>query len=200
MHTEISIKTLITLAMTLITKRGWCNLTLQELATEASVPLSEIYHVFPEKRSILTAFSRHIDQAVLAQNMIDDLCDPPRDRLFEILMRRFEILQPYREGIQIIAREWHRDLVPMIMMTPQLIRSMRWMLRLAAIDVETSKGSFLAVAVSALYVRTLRVWLTDQSTDMSRTMAVIDRNLKRLEQWTKPWPSISWAQEVNEAS
>ena len=113
MKTETSTKTLITLAMNLITKRGWCNLTLQELATEASVPLIEIYRVFPEKRSILITFVRHIDQEVLSQNMIDDLSDPPRDRLFEILMRRFEILQPYRESLNMIAQEWYRDLIPM---------------------------------------------------------------------------------------
>ena len=200
MKTETSTKTLITLAMNLITKRGWCNLTLQELATEASVPLIEIYRVFPEKRSILITFVRHIDQEVLSQNMNDDLSDPPRDRLFEILMRRFESLQPYRESLNIIAQEWYRDLIPMIMTAPHFIRSMRWMLHLAAIDLNTPKGSFLTIAVSALYVRTLRVWLTDQSMDMSRTMAVIDRNLKRLEQWTKPWPSIACAQEINETS
>ena len=196
MLTETSIKNLIIVTMNLIIKRGWRNLTLQELAVEASVPLIEIYRVFPEKRSILITFVQHIDQEVLSQNMIDDLSDPPRDRLFEILMRRFESLQPYRESLNMIAQEWYRDLIPMIMTAPHFIRSMRWMLHLAAIDLNTPKGSFLVIAVSALYVRTLRVWLTDQSMDMSRTMAVIDHKLRRLEQWTKPWPSIAYTQDV----
>ncbi len=34
---------------------------------------------------------------------------PPRDRVFELLMRRFEALVPFRPGLRRLARDARRD-------------------------------------------------------------------------------------------
>ena len=46
-----------------------------------------------------------IDRRMLAGAAAGDIDDKPRDRLFDIIMERFDALLPYRDGMKRIARE-----------------------------------------------------------------------------------------------
>ena len=64
------------------------------------VTLADFRDAFPSKGAVLAGFSRRIDRAVLAQDS-DELADEsPRERLFDMLMRRLEAMAPYREGLR----------------------------------------------------------------------------------------------------
>ena len=64
-------------------------------------------------------------------------------------------------------------------------RSMRWMLEAADLSSGGLRGELRVNALYALYLTMLRVWLHDDSDDMARTMAVLDRRLKRLDRLTR---------------
>ena len=67
----------------------------------------------------------------------------------------------------------------------RLRRSMRWMLEAADLSSAGLRGQLRIKALCALYVSMLRVWLHDDSEDMGRTMAVLDRRLRRLDRLTR---------------
>jgi len=80
-----------------------------DIAVAANVPIGEAFAIFPSKQAILTAFRNRIDQTVIAGTELDSLDGAVRDRLFDILMRRLEVLLPWKEGVAAIARDTLRD-------------------------------------------------------------------------------------------
>ena len=57
---------LVNAALHLIADQGWRRLSLAAVAAEAGLPILTLYRTFPSKQAILCAFSRRIDETVLA--------------------------------------------------------------------------------------------------------------------------------------
>ena len=85
-------------ALALAAERGWRDLSLVEIAAAAKLPLSKLYPHYPSKTAILDAFMRRTDAAVLAEETEPE--GSARDRIFDVLMRRFDALQPHRDRSQ----------------------------------------------------------------------------------------------------
>ena len=86
-------------AMHLCETRGWRDLSLGEIAGEAGIPLAELRNSFQSKAQILAAFSRAVDQAVLEKFPAPGP-DTARDRLFDVILTRFEVMQPYKGALR----------------------------------------------------------------------------------------------------
>ena len=169
-------------AMRLAAERGWRDLSLNDIAQAAKLPLSKVYEIYPSKRSILPGFSRMIDAQVLAEaEPAADQGESARDRVFDVLMRRFDALQPYREGIGAILYDLPRQPLTLCGGVRQLQRSMAWMLEAAGLSSAGPRGAVRVRGLAAVYVATLRVWLRDDSADMAKTMATLDAYLRRVE-------------------
>ena len=168
------------------------------VAAEAGLPILTLYRAFPSKPAILCGFSRRIDEAVLA-NSFDggapgqaaaEEDERPRDRVFDLLMRRFDALQPYREALEVLGRELPTDPAAALGAGVGLLRSIGWTLEAAGIST-TGLGGIVAVKLTAAaYLATLRVWLRDDSPDLAPTMAALDRRLRGIERWfgSGRWP------------
>ena len=169
-------------ALALAAERGWSGLSLAEIAAEAKLPLSKVYPHFASKQEILAAFSRRIDAAVLAEELdADDLEESARDRLFDVMMRRFDALQPHKAALANILYDGLRNPLDGLAGAPQLARSLRWMLEAAGIGTGGVKGALRVKGLAAIYLATLRVWLRDDSPDLAKTMAALDGHLRRAE-------------------
>ena len=93
-------------AMRLAATSGWAGLSLGQIADEAGVTLAEFRKRFPTKTHILVAFTRAADDAVLAKMPEATAGDAgERDRLFDVLMTRFEIMAPYKAGLKRIKAD-----------------------------------------------------------------------------------------------
>lgn len=107
----------------------------------------------------------------------------PRDRLFDLLMRRFDALQPYRPALSVLARELPTDPCTAFLAGGRLLRSMAWMLEAGGIATAGIGGAIAVRLAAAAYLATFRVWLRDESTDLGPTMAALDRRLRGIERW-----------------
>lgn len=179
--TGIDTDRVIDAAMELAAQKGWEQVSLLDIAQKAGVPLSRLYGRFPGKQEVLAAFSHRVDEAVLAEQAGEDLEEPARDRLFDILMLRFDHLQPHREAIRSILDAYRRDPLLALGGLRQLHRSMRWMLEAANLSSSGLRGELRVEALCAIYAATLRTWLEDDSADMAKTMASLDGLLRRIE-------------------
>ena len=56
--------------------------------------------MFGSTIAILAAHMKEIDRAVLAGGSADMADEPPRERLFDVLMRRLEALDPHKAAIR----------------------------------------------------------------------------------------------------
>lgn len=169
--------------------QGWRDTTLGDIARHAGVSLAELYGHFPSKMAILAAFARRIDLAMLAGIEPEEAEETPRERLFDLAMRRFDALAPHREGIRAILRDSGRDPATALCgAAGPFRRTLTWMLEAAGLDSSGLTGMVRANGLALIYLSVLRVWLEDESEDMSKTMAVLDKRLKRAEELVNSLP------------
>ena len=170
-------------ALACIARQGWRRLSLADIAAEAGLPILRVYRMFSSKSAILRGFFRRIDETVLASPPEGEPDERPRDRVFDLLMRRFDALTPYRAAIEVLGRELLTDPLAALATGAGLLRSMRWMLEAAGISGEGIGGMVAVRLTAAAYLATARVWVRDESPDLAPTMAALDRRLRGIERW-----------------
>jgi AcrR family transcriptional regulator len=166
-------------AMSLAAERGWRELSLAEIAQAAKLPLSEVYPEFTSKQAILGRLMRRVDAAVLAEEDRDPAQGSARDRLFDVIMRRFDALQPYKAGLGNVIYDQCRDPLAVLCALPRLCGSMALMLESVRLSADGPVGCLRVKGLTAIYLATLRDWLRDDSEDLAKTMASLDRRLTR---------------------
>jgi len=166
-----------------IPRDGWRRLSMGGIAAEAGLPFLRIYRAFPSKPAILRGFFRRIDEAVLSAPVEGEPDERPRDRVFDLLMRRFDALGPYKEALEVLGRELPTDPCTALALGTRLLRSMQWMLEAAEISTGGISGIVAVKLTAAAYMATFRVWLHDDSPDLAPTMAALDRRLRGIERW-----------------
>jgi AcrR family transcriptional regulator len=166
-------------AMSLAAERGWRDLSLAEIAQAAELSLSEVHGEFTSKQAILGRLLRRVDSAVLAEEDRDPAQGSARDRLFDVIMRRFDALQPYKAGLGNVIYDQCRDPLAALCALPRLCGSMALMLESARLSAAGPIGCLRVKGLTAIYLATLRDWLRDDSEDMAKTMASLDRRLAR---------------------
>ena len=159
----------------LATERGWRRLTLAEIADAAGLTLAEVRGMFASKTAILGGLTRRTDERVLATGPADG--SSPRDRLFDVLMRRLDVLEAHRDAVRVIVRDVTFDPLAALCQGQQLLCSMARMLEAAGLNSGGINGAIRTKGLALIYVRTLCAWLGDDSPDLSKTMAVLDRRL-----------------------
>jgi AcrR family transcriptional regulator len=168
-------------AFALLAERGWAGLSLLALAERAGLPLVEVHRQLPDRRAILRALSERVDEAMLEVDRAELEGLPPRDKLFELIMRRLDALAPYRQGLARLAREARRDPCILLPITCRLDRSLRWMQELAGLRAYGLRARLQRRALAAVYLRALQTWFVDEAGDLAKTMAELDTLLRRVE-------------------
>ncbi|MHA1538466.1 MAG: TetR family transcriptional regulator [Alphaproteobacteria bacterium] len=168
-------------AFDLAAARGWRHVSLADIAAEANLSLAQLYRRHGSKTDILLAFARSIDEAMLGSVEAPSDEESVRDRLFDALMRRFEALAPYKDGLAAVLRDGAGGPVAMLCGGASLLRSMAWTLETAGAGSNGLKGRMRTKGLLAVYLTSLRVWLRDDSEDLAPTMAALDRRLARAE-------------------
>ena len=168
-------------AINLAALRGWNSLSISRIAREAKIPLPDALVMFPTKWMILRSFQDRIDGTVAAETTHDPENQSARDRLFDILMRRLEILKPWKSGVTAIAHDILRDPTACLYSALSLNRSMAKMMECAEISSGGLQGTIRVHGLTLIYLLVLRRWALDDSEDLSPTMAELDKRLKTTE-------------------
>jgi hypothetical protein len=154
-----------------------------DIASRAGLSLAELRDEFNSVLGILAAHIKDIDRKVLADSASDMEDESPRERLFDVLMRRIEALTDYKAAVRSLLRSAQYDPPLALALNSMSVRSMEWMLTAADIDAAGTRGLIRAQGLAVLYSRVLRVWLRDDDEGLARTMAALDRQLANGQRW-----------------
>jgi AcrR family transcriptional regulator len=169
-------------ALSLAASLGWEFVTMSDIAEETGVGLSDLVEIFDDKADIVTAYGKYVDRKVLENVGVASPDETARDRLFEIIMERFDVLSEHRDAVISILSSFRTDPKEAIISLPHLARSMTWMMEAAGLDTSGFKGAARVTGLTLLYANVLRIWMKDDSEDQAKTMAALDKNLDRAEQ------------------
>jgi AcrR family transcriptional regulator len=168
-------------ALKLAAKQGWRGLALADIAAAAKVTLATLSAHFPSKTAILIAYGRAIDARVLDAVAAEEMNgESARDRLFDVLMLRFDAMAPDKEALKRITADLRRDPVASAALIRPALQSMGWMLEAASIDSSGLAGAARVRGLALVWASAFRTWLDDED-DQSRTMAELDRRLSDAE-------------------
>jgi AcrR family transcriptional regulator len=175
-------------ALRLAATIGWRHATLADIASEAGLTLAELYALYPSKASILAAIMHRADEQVLRGADGEAGEESVRDRLFDVVMRRFDALAPHKDALRNIVRDVACDPMESACVALSMGRSLTWMLESAGVRSGGLAGAARVKGLGAIYLATMRVWLNDDSEDQGKTMAALDRHLARAERMVSLLP------------
>lgn len=172
-------------ALELGRKRDWGDITLADIARQASLDLADLRREFVCKSDILRVFQAEVDAEVLAKAKPGGSDEGVRDRVFDTIMTRFEVMGPYKPALKRIAcylrcRPGEASLLACSTLTTQY-----WMLAGAGVKLDGARAAVRVAGLTAIYSRAFRVWLEDTSPSLDKTMATLDRGLRNGERTLK---------------
>ena len=170
---------IVTAFLTLLAEKPIEQIGFSEIAEASGVSLAELRNEFPSALAILAAHIKSVDRAVLSEDFADVEEEPVRERLFDVLMRRLEILNPHREAVRSLVRSARRNPPLALALNSLAVRSQQWMLTAAGIGAAGPVGMLRAQGLAALFGGVLRTWIHDDDPGLARTMAALDRALAR---------------------
>ena len=165
--------------LNLVAEKPVEQIGIAAIAEASGVSLAQLRGEFPSTLAILAAHIKSIDRAVLSQDFADVEEEPARERLFDVLMRRLEILSPHREAVRSLLRSARRNPPLALALNGLAVRSQQWMLTAAGIGASGPLGMIRAQGLAALFGGVLRTWIHDDDPGLARTMAALDRALAR---------------------
>ena len=165
--------------MALVAEKPWDEISLTDVAAGAGLSLAQFRDLFPSKGAVLGAFSRRIDKQVLDASTKDLADESPKDRLFDVLMRRFAAMAPYRPALKAINHWAMHDPAALPALNQLAINSLRFMLEAAGVNSEGPLGALKLQGLALAWTRVFHIWLVDESEDLATTMAALDKELAR---------------------
>jgi AcrR family transcriptional regulator len=166
-------------------ERGWRATRLDDIADACGLPPAEMRRRFPCKASVLIACARQIEQRAAAEPPVFESEDTVRDRLFELLMQRLDLLAPYKDAVASILRDLPADPLGAVVAGPEVLRLMAGILDQAGVPAAGPIGCLRSKGLAAVWFATLVDWVRDDSPDNARTMAALDAHLRRTEPFAR---------------
>ena len=158
-------------ALELAAKDGWSSVTFTAIAGRSGVSLADLRRDFTCKTDILKAFQAEIDADVLAKTKPVDPEQAPRDRVFDIVMTRFEAMTPYKPALRRISNDLCCHPAEAAQLIPSSLASQYWMLVGAGAKLKGPGAGLRVAGLASIYAKVFRVWLDDTSPGLDRTMA-----------------------------
>lgn len=180
-------------ALRAIASKGIGQVQLRDIAGEAGMSLLSLYDRMPGRTDLALFLSEEIDRSMVSAAEESDPASSIRDRLFELLMLRFDRLMPLKDALRQLgrpagSREAGAVLTDLPGVLCSLRRSMGLALELAGASTSGIAGQVRMSALTLIYLATFRKWLSDDSPDLGATMKTLDQQLARAERWATRIP------------
>jgi hypothetical protein len=160
-----------------IAKWGWRRADLADAARLSGLSADEIRALAGDRIDALVALQDRV--AAEAAAGAYEAGGSVRDRLFDGLMRGFDAAQAHRAVVLAIWSS--RDPGVLLLLGGRAGLHVRRLALAAGADVSGPRGHLRLAGLAALIAQAFAAWRSDDSPDMSATMAELDRLLERAE-------------------
>lgn len=169
----------------LLATRSYADISLTDIAEAAGLKPSALRQAVSGKSELLAAFAGQVDAAVLDDRDDSMFDQPPRDRLFDVLMTRLDALAPHKSALTQLRKDAMRDPALAMCLNGIAVRSQGWMLAAAGVSIPGIKGRLVQQGLAVSFARVLETFLEEEDESLPRTMAALDRELDRGEDWLR---------------
>lgn len=184
-HQAPPVNDLVELGFELLAERGWRRFSIAELASRADITFAAAKAEVPTRWHLLQRLHRRLDAATfdLRPEALSAL--EPRDRVFDLIMRRLDAAAPFKPGLRRLSRDARQDPALVLLTGAALRRFAASMLDVAGTDMSPLRRRLAASALATVYLRVFNVWLDDDTEDQARTLSELDRRLSQAERMAR---------------
>ncbi len=162
--------------LALAAEKDWRDVSLFDIAAEAGRAVVDFYPLTPA--DAFETIDDHFDGKAAEGAAAPDPDALARDRVFEAAMRRFEAMEEERAGVLALDKAMERDPIARAASFGRAGRSARWLLALAG---ENAENPARVQALALVLIQARAAWRTDEAGDFAKTMAALDKGLRRAE-------------------
>lgn len=167
--------------LTIVGRDGYNAITANNVAKAAKLIVPDVAKFSSDRPGLVAVVWGWVDSTVQASVSQVDPGTPVHDRLFEVMMARFDLLQEDRDAFIALMDGVMKDPCAWVPLLPVIHRSMGRMLECAGEPADGPYGNLNAAGLAVIYAASLHVWRTDTSEDMAATMAELDKRLLQAE-------------------
>jgi AcrR family transcriptional regulator len=159
---------------------GWERVRLRRVAEDLGITLPDLLAHYRDLDAVADAWFRRALDAMLVPTEAGFADLPARERVYLVMVRWFEAQRDQRAVVgQMLATKLYpshpHHWVPAIF---HLSRLIQWVRDAACLDAPGRWRQVEEVGLTLLFLATLRVWLRDETEDMSVTRRFLRRRLK----------------------
>ncbi len=160
---------------------GWRHLSMNAVAVRAKLALGDVLCETPTRAHFVARVLDRLDKRMLTAVKAVDEADSVRDRLFDVAMKRFDAMNAERDGLHAMLTGLRFDPPAAAFALCRADRTAAAMLAAAGVSPDGLFGYARVQGMKVVLLCALRAWMDDDSADLAKTMAALDRALERAE-------------------
>jgi hypothetical protein len=161
--------------------KAWDQISLRELCEHASVTLADCAAENITKAHIAAHLDQDLDQNMLAAAREFDRTASVRDRLFDVMMARFDAMEDNRAAWYSILSGETSDPLARLARQGRRARAAAWALEAAGVTASDLRGAGRTIGLARILRLVESVW-RDDGPDLAKTMARLDQELRQGEE------------------
>lgn len=182
--TNRDVEKLVAAALVEAGKKPWHNISLSQLARRTKMSMAQVQKSVATMDDLLPHIYVELGRRFLDKTPTDVTSDNQRDRLFEILMLLGDTLNEHRAAYLSLFKYLQSNPKLALRLAPHYLHTTTAMTEIVLGKRSRTKTAAATLIIGAVTAALMRVWITDHSPDLARSMAFIDRTLKQVEWMT----------------
>lgn len=161
----------------LIAEKGYGKTRLSDLADRFKVKLTDFHATYPSVDAIIHDFLNDVDNTMLS-TVNPKSASNKREIYFDMMMARMDALQEHRDGVV----RWLKEIAKQPQLWVGILK--RWQSSLTLmLDIAKDSPVYPVkkIGLAGVYAVTLKTWVEDDTADMAKTMATLDKALGKAE-------------------
>jgi len=169
-----------------LSHQDYVQISLPALAEDAGISHRRAVLVAGSVERVLLGALQEMDDAILAQcaeDFADDEQADIHEKLLEGLTQRFEAYADKRTGLHSVSKACPRQPALAILLSSNLYSFIDRLLMLCGDDEEGLKKMARIHGICGVVLKASTAWQRDDSPDLSKTIKVLDQDLKKAAEW-----------------
>ena len=183
--------------------QDYVQISLPALAEDAGISHRQAVLVAGSVDRVLLGALQDMDDAILAQcaeDFADDVQANIHEKLLEGLTQRFEAYADKRTGLHSISKACPRQPGLAILLSSNLYSFIDRLLILCGDDEEGLKKMARIHGICGVVLKASTAWQNDDSPDLSKTIKVLDQDLKKAAEWAVSLRVLSADEGIEESN
>jgi len=163
-------------ALKLLEKKSWSKISIKEIFKKSKINQLEAYSIIKEKKEVLLLINNYFDQETIRLTQKIENSNN-KDKIFEIIMTRFEILNNYRNAVIKLFKYIIKKPDLILYILPHLIKSLIIVIESTENSSDGIRGNLKVEGLMIIYLLVFMVWIKDDTQELEKTMAALDNHL-----------------------